>query len=146
MDQFHLVTRRDLEPDRFALPDLVAGGDALHADPVGLDTGFEPIEIVGLVDLEGESVDTDAGVEPHRERVMVALVPALEEDPIIGALADVEPHDLRVVRSRELEIRDRDVDVAEPENPHDGGHSTSPVPFCGKSSRIAERVVYSCGR
>ncbi len=140
VDELHLVARRRLEADRCTLADLCAGGDALDGDPVALDTGFERREVVGVLDLEGVAVEPDAGVVADGEAVMVAFVPALEEDAVLRALGDVEADDLRVVGGGELEVRDGDVDVAQAQDPHDVTDVTRPVPHRGMLSRMGERL------
>ena len=74
--------------------------------------------------------------------MVVALVPALEEQALVGALDDVEPEHLRVVGGGELEVRDADVDVRQAEDPH-AATGTDGVPHPGKMSRIAERRLRS---
>ena len=49
---------------------------------------------------------------------MIALVPALEEQAVVGALDDVEPEHLRVVGGGEFEVGSADVDVRQAEDPH----------------------------
>ena len=114
----HLVTGRRLEADRLTLPDLFALADAPHAEPVALDGGLELVEVVLELGLEREAVDADPRVVPDRQAVVVALVPALEEQALLGALDDVEPEHLRVVGGGELEIRRADVDVRQAKDAH----------------------------
>jgi hypothetical protein len=110
--------RRGLEPDRLALADLLALGDALDADAVGLDLALQIVEVVLELDLERHPVEPHARVVPDREAVVVALVPALEEEAILSAFDQVESEHLRVVGSRELEVGSTDVDMCQPENSH----------------------------
>ena len=53
----HLVSRRRLEADRLALPDLFALADPLDVEPVALDGGLELVEVVLELGLEREAVD-----------------------------------------------------------------------------------------
>ena len=105
MHDLHLVAGRRREADRLALPDLLALADPPHAEPVALDGGLELVEVVLELGLEREAVDADPQVVPDRQAVVVALVPALEEQALLGALDDVEPEHLRVVGGGELEIQ-----------------------------------------
>ena len=100
----HLVAGRRLEADRLALPDLLALADPPHAEPVALDGGLELVEVVLELGLEREAVDADPRVVADRHAVVIALVPALEEQALLGALDDVEPEHLGVVGGGELEI------------------------------------------
>ena len=103
----HLVAGRRLEADRLALPDLLALADPLDAEPVALDGGLELVEVVLELGLEREAVDADPRVVADRQAVVVALVPALEEQAVVGALDDVEPEHLGVVGGGKFEIRER---------------------------------------
>ena len=114
----HLVPGRSLEADRLTLPDLFALADSPHAVPVVLDGGLELIEVVLELGLEREAIDANPRVVPDRQAVVVALVPALQEETLLGALDDVEPQHLRVVRGGKLEIRGADVDVRKPDDAH----------------------------
>lgn len=143
--ELHLLSRGQLEANRLALTDLLTIGDTFDGMAGGLDPGFEVREVVGVLDLEGEPIEPDPRVVADREAVMIAFIPALEEDPVFGSFGDLETHHLRVVRSGELEVGDRDVDVAETENSHDGEPMTM-VTYRKEASRIAgRRPAYASG-
>ena len=75
-------------------------------------------ESSGWSTLKANRSMPDASVVANRQAVMVAFVPALEEDAVLGALADVQTHDLGVIRSGKLKIRHGDVHMAEAEDSH----------------------------
>ena len=85
VDEFHLVTRWDLEANRLALADLVAGCDSLHRCTCGFDSRLEALQVGGVLHLEREPVDPDAGVLADRKAVMITFVPALQEDSVVSA-------------------------------------------------------------
>jgi len=84
----------------------------------GFDASFEVVEVAGVIALESESIEPDAGVMADRQRVMVALVPTFEEHPVVGLLDQLHAEDLRVVRSGQLEIGHGDVDMAQTKDSH----------------------------
>jgi len=135
-DQLHLLTRGKLEPDRLTLTDLVPVGDTLDRMAGSLDSLFEMLQVVGMLDLERKAVEPDPCVVANGQAMMVPLIPALEEDAVLGALGDLEPHHLGVVRRSQLEVGDRDVDMTQPEDPHRDDHM-APVTPGVQVSRIA---------
>ncbi len=118
VDQLHLVSRRCLEADRFALADRLAPAHPAHRVAVRLDAVLQLGEVVLALDLEREAIDADPGVVAHRQRVVVLLVPTLEEDSVAGALHLEHAHHLGVVRRREVEVGHGDVDMTETEDSH----------------------------
>ena len=71
-----------------------------------------------MLDLERKPVDTDPSVLADCQAVMITLIPALEEDAIVGPIGDVEAEHLGVIRLGQLEVRDGDIDMAETEYSH----------------------------
>lgn len=137
-DEFHLLTRGKLEPNRFSLANFFAVGHPLHRVAGCFDSSLEVIEVIGVLDLECEAIQPDAGVVADGQTMVVAFVPAFEEDAVIGALGDLQAHDLCVIGSGEFEVCHGDVDMAETQDAHALKPMAS-VTQRGYPSRIAGR-------
>jgi hypothetical protein len=93
-----------------------------------------------VFEFERETIEPHAGAVANRKAVMIALIPALEKDAVIGAFRDLKPHHLRVIRGSEFEIGHGDVDMAQPEDSH-VTDATSVVPRYGNPSRHPEHCL-----
>jgi hypothetical protein len=119
VDQFHHMPARHREPDRLSVPgaDLPVG-EALHLDPGVRQPGLVDVEVGGLGDLPAHVDQTVGGGERQDDRVVLVLVPALEEDAVRLARRLVHADDLGVVRGRELEVGHADLDVGQAQDAH----------------------------
>jgi hypothetical protein len=85
---------------------------------VAFDGLLQLFEVCKLRDLEAHVVEAVARCVLEHDRVVVVLVPALQVHPLGLAGHLDQPHHLRVVRGGELQVRDPDFDVGEPEDAH----------------------------
>jgi len=82
-----------------------------HAAAVLLDRPLELLQVSGVLDLEAHVLEPVGGGVPKDHRVVVVLVPALEEHPLRLASRLQQPEDLGVVGRGQLEVGDPDLHV-----------------------------------
>ena len=99
------VGARSLEPDDLALARAeLAGIEALGRDAGGLDPLLILVEVDPVLDLEGHALQPVDGRVAQDDRVVLLLVPSLEEDPLrFPGRLDQAEH-LGVVGGGQLEI------------------------------------------
>ena len=122
-DLLHAVAELDgvpggrLEADRVAPPrPELALAVPLHRDADALDALGVEVEVLEIGDLEAHVVQAVRRRLAQHDRVVLVLVPALEEDPVLLVRGLDQAEHLGVVRRAQLEVRDPDLDVLQAED------------------------------
>jgi hypothetical protein len=112
VDQLDQVARGGLEPDGLAPARAEFGrGEALDGDPGLLHPGGVIVEVVLFCDLERHVVQAVGGRLAQHHRVVLVLVPALQEHPALF-VGDLDEADhLGVVGRAQLQVGNPDLDV-----------------------------------
>ena len=76
-----------------------------------LEPRLVAVEVVDVGDLEPEVVEPVRGLPGEDDRVVLVLVPTLQEDSVGFPASLDEPHHLDVVSRRQFEVGDADFDV-----------------------------------
>ena len=152
------MARRSVETNRRSLTQFFAGIDPLHVTAISLKLGFVHLEVVDRFGLERHVLDAVAirGREDHR--VVILLVPSLQEDLAVLASRLPKSEDFGVVGRAKLKVGSTDFNVPKPEDCHTvivlqaQVVRKSDVPICGpacgtghlRSKRRSLDVVELC--
>ena len=119
VDQLAAVPGRGLEADRLAVPGgQLAPGVAGHLAALLLDLVLEPGEVIGVLDLEAHVLQAVGGRVAQDHRVVLVLVPALEEDPLGVPARLQQPQHLGVVGGGQLKVGHPDLDMGQAQDAH----------------------------
>jgi hypothetical protein len=117
--QLAAVPGRGLEADGLAVPGgQLAPGVAGHPAAVLLDPVLEPLQVVGVLDLEAHVLQAVGGGIAQDHRVVLVLVPALEEHSLGVPARLQQPQHLGVVGGGQLQVGHPDLDMGQAQDPH----------------------------
>jgi hypothetical protein len=83
-----------------------------------LDPALVQLQVVGVLDLEAHVLEAVGGGVAEDHRVVLVLVPALEEDPVGVPARLQQPEDLGVVGGGQLQVGHPDLDMGQAQDAH----------------------------